>query len=282
MNGPSTLTAPPPAIDPRLRRRRVEVRRREGRRRLRVLMVAVGVTALSASGWLASRSPLLDIDRIEVFGVSGEAAAEVLRAAGIERHQAMTDLHAGAAATRAERLAWVADVAVSRQWPATVVVRVVRRVPVAVVEVSPGRLAQVDRTGLVVGHSAGAPPGAARLEGVPLPGAPGTSLAAASAPDVRLSATLAVRVAAAMPPRLAPRVEAVVSGGNGTVDLRLRPVGAAAGVRVRMGGADRVEEKLMAVQAVLDGVDLRTMATLDVRLPDNPVVTRLAAPPTGP
>lgn len=262
----STLTPGNAPIDPRIRQRRVEVLRREGRRRLRVVVAAAVATALSGAGWLVTRSPLLDIDRIEVSGVSGSSAAHVLRAAGIHRHRPMVDLHAGSAASRAERLPWVAQVQVTREWPATVRVRVVKREPVAVVASGPNGLALLDATGLVVGVASQAPAGTVRLEGLAAPGPPGSRLPAA--------AGLALRVASAMADPLGGRVEAIVADGAGAVELRLRSAGELPGARVRMGGADRVEEKLMAVQAVLDGVDVRTMATLDVRLPDNPVVTR--------
>lgn len=262
----STLTPGKAPIDPRIRQRRVEVLRREGRRRLRVLVVATFATTLTGVGWLITRSPLLDIDRIEVYGVSGSSAAYVLQAAGIHRHRPMVDLHAGSAASHAERLPWVAQVEVTREWPATVRVRVVKREPVAVVASGSSGLALVDNTGQVVAVATQAPAGTVRLEGVATPGPPGSRLPAA--------ASLAVRVASIMEDRLGSRVEAIVADGAGTVDLRLRPAGDLPGARVRMGGADRVVEKLMAVQAVLDGVDVRTMATLDVRLPDNPVVIR--------
>jgi len=40
-------------MDPRIRRRRVEVRREEGRRRFRVLVGLTAVTAVACGGWAA-------------------------------------------------------------------------------------------------------------------------------------------------------------------------------------------------------------------------------------
>ena len=53
-------------VDPRIRKRQIDVRRAEGRRRLRVLTVVVIVVLLVAGALAATRTPLLDVDRIVV------------------------------------------------------------------------------------------------------------------------------------------------------------------------------------------------------------------------
>ncbi|HET7652004.1 MAG TPA: hypothetical protein VFK42_03140, partial [Acidimicrobiales bacterium] len=57
----------------------------------------------------------------------------------------------------------------------------------------------------------------------------------------------------------------------------LRLAGAKPGVSggvVRFGPPDQIREKLLAVFTVLDHVDLRDLAVLDVRVPSAPVSTR--------
>ncbi|MBV8559692.1 MAG: hypothetical protein JO050_02895, partial [Acidimicrobiia bacterium] len=51
-------------IDPRFRQRRIEVRRLEGRRRLRVLLVLAGFFFAALLAWAVTRSPFLDVDHV--------------------------------------------------------------------------------------------------------------------------------------------------------------------------------------------------------------------------
>jgi hypothetical protein len=53
------------------------------------------------------------------------------------------------------------------------------------------------------------------------------------------------------------------------VELRLNPEG-----MVRLGPPDDLDRKFTAIRVVLAQVDLRNLAVLDVRRPENPVLTR--------
>jgi len=70
-----------------------------------------------------------------------------------------------------------------------------------------------------------------------------------------------------LPPRLLDRVPGVVPKAGG-LELPLRPEGV-----VRFGEAERVGEKLTAIETVLARVE-RRVAVIDVRVPDAPVLTR--------
>ncbi len=72
-------------MDPRFRRRRVEVRRQEGRRRLRVVVGVAAVAVTGFGGWAATASPLLDLDRIVVEGAVHTEPAEARFASGLRR-----------------------------------------------------------------------------------------------------------------------------------------------------------------------------------------------------
>ena len=61
-------------IDPRLRKRRIAVRRAEGRRRLRVLGAIVLVAGIGVACWFATQSRLLDLAHVEIAGVEPAAA----------------------------------------------------------------------------------------------------------------------------------------------------------------------------------------------------------------
>ena len=70
----------PSGMDPRLRQRRIEVRRAEGRRRLRRLLIGLGVVAVGALLWAVTYTSALDIDHVEVARSRAEQGGR--RAAG--------------------------------------------------------------------------------------------------------------------------------------------------------------------------------------------------------
>lgn len=257
---PPSPPGPRAPLDPRIRQRRIAVTRSQARRRLRALLAVVGSAALIAAGWGATRSPLLDVDRVVVEGAARSGEPSVVAAAGIPRGAAMVDVDEAAAARRVAALPWVLRASARRAWPSTVRVRVVERVAVAVTSDDAGGWAVLDVSGRVLERAPEAPAGLVALEGVPAAGPAGTRLAPGAGPPLL--------VASALGPQLGPRVAAVVGGPEG-VELRLRPGGV-----VRLGPPDALEEKLRSARTVLATVEPRTVATLDVRDPATPVLTR--------
>jgi len=254
----------PPAtapIDPRFRRRRIEVRRRAGRRRLRLITgMTVGVAAIGVA-WGASRSPLLDVDHVRLTGATHTQPWKIIQTAGALPGRRMIDVDEAAAAHRIERLPWVAEARVRRRWPNTVSIQVRERAPAASVPAATGGWALVDDRGRVLAPVASAPADRPALDGVPPAGPPGTLVPA------RTRAPL--DVVRALTPAMLLRVGAVVRAPDGELQLRLR-----AGGVVRLGDTGRLEPKLVAAEAVLGDVDARHVAVLDVRVPDTPVLTR--------
>ena len=251
---------PQVGIDPRLHQRWVETRRHEGRRRLRVLLGVLGVGVLGGASWGATRSPLLDVDRVVVEGATRSGDRLVRSTSGIDPGQALLHVDPGAAARRIATLPWVLRVEVGKDWPGTVRVRVTERVPVAMTRADGGGWALLDRSGRVLAVVPEAPFGLAVVDGIPAAGAPGTRLGAPAAE--------ALAVVTALPPALAPRV-AAVAVGEADLSLRLAPQG-----EVRLGRPEAVAEELRAALTVLRVVDGRTVATIDVRIPTAPVLTR--------
>jgi len=217
------------------------------------------VAALLLGLALATRSPLLDVDRIVVTGTERTPVAVVLETSGIKPGDPMTDIDVAAATTRIERLPWVADATVRRRWPARVTVAVTERVPAATLPAPGGGWALVDGVGRVLEHGPEQPPGLPVLAGLPPAGAPGEAVAD--------DAGNAVAVAAALPKSLVERV-ATIEAGEGTLRMTLRPHGA-----VELGGLDLLEQKLLAVLAVLEEVAPDEFDNLDVRVPSAPVLT---------
>lgn len=248
-------------MDPRIRRRRVEVRRRQGRRRLRIVLAFVGLLTLTGMVWLALHSPLLDVDAISIAGGERTNPAAIWRASGIRSGAPMIDVDVAAAARAVEALPWVAEAVVRRQWPDEVSIIVTERTAVAAFRPQTGApWALVDRSGRVLDQVSDLPAGMVAVEGVTAAAAPGTVV-----PDGQD----ALAVATSLSGELAARVAAVRVLAGGELELQLH-----AGGVVRLGAAADLQTKLSAAETMLASVDSRDLAVLDVRLPSSPVLTR--------
>lgn len=258
---PRPAPAPtPPRTDPRILARRIAVRRSEGRRRLRrLLWFGAGLAAVAAAVG-ATRTPLLDVDHVEVTGARRIGIDEVLGAAtvaGAELGAPLTDVDEGAVERALEALPPIADASVHRSWPGTIDVEIVERTPVAAYT-EDGATAVLAADGVVIEVVAAPPAGLPVLAGTDVDLEPG---AVVDAPDL-------LAVAAALPPQVAGSVTAVAADGD-EVELVLGDGGVA-----RLGPAVEIGAKLVAVATVLEQVDLDCLATVDVRVPSAPAVTR--------
>ncbi len=252
------------AIDPRIRDRRVAVRRAEGRRRLRFLAVCLGMVGLAVAAWGLTRSPLLDLDHVRYEGVAGPDAEAVENAAGLGTGMAMFDLDLGAVERDITALPWVASATASRDWPGTVRVEVETRQPVAVLGITPGPAMLVDAEGVIVRMAP---------DDVDLPR---IAMAPTVEPGETETAALpAVAVAISVPDDLLPWIDAI------TLDDSMLGLDLIGSARVHLGGADFVADKLAAVRSLLDGVDLTCLDLIDVAVADLPTVTRDAACESG-
>ena len=262
----STSQAPPkgetgrsPApIDPRIRARRVEVRRTQGRKRLRRLVVVgivLGVVLLAASTTL---TPLLDVDRVSVTGQFRTPVDEIVDAGGIGRGSPMVMADLGGAARRVEALPWVDSVEVTRSWPGTIRYTIVEREPAAVVAVDDRWLA-ADAEGRIV----------AELDARPanLPVVEGTDTGTGLGGGTDDADQLAFRVAGALPESVRPLVASVSWDGQAaTIHL-------VAGGTATMGDDQDLEQKGIALASVLAARDPACVTRLDVSLPTAPVLT---------
>ena len=88
------------AIDPRLRQRRIAVRRAEGRRRLRVLLVVIAVLALGTGAYAVTQSRLLDLETVAVTGIPAGEQGPVREASALSTGTPMIELDLEQAASR--------------------------------------------------------------------------------------------------------------------------------------------------------------------------------------
>jgi len=245
-------------VDPRIRARRIEVRRHEGRRRLRRLTWFLVALALLVVAYGVTRTPLLAVHQIDISGNHNTSTAAIRQAAGIKAGAPMVDLSASAAASRIERLPWVASATVSRDWPRTVKVAVTERQPAARIAAGSSWLV-VDLEGRVLAVDAAAPDGLAPIEWS----------GAAAAPGAKVSVPVdLVRLAAALPADLRPQVAAVARDAGG-LELRL-----AQGGLVRIGEASALRDKLVAASTLLASPAAKCAAVIDVQVPNAPTLTQ--------
>jgi cell division protein FtsQ len=231
------------------------------------MAAVMAVIALVALALAITRLPILAVRHVGVTGNGHTPRAAVLAVTRLDRHPQMIGLNSGRLRHELLGLPWVASAQIHRHWPSTVDVHLSERVPVAEVAEPKGQEAILDRDGrvLVSGLNPWGP-GLPRLDGVGQVGPAGTFLPASS--GGRDALALVMALGPALPPATPHELEAVGIGHNGTLQATLAP-----SVTVLFGSIDGLDAKLLALQTLLERVDLKTAVTLDVRVPDAPALT---------
>jgi cell division protein FtsQ len=110
---------------------------RARQRRLRAALPwAVGAGVLLVIGgllWMVYATPVLGVREVRVVGADVLTPLQVQEAAAVSMREPLARVDLDAVRTRVQNLAPVDHAIVSRSWPATVVVQVVERTPVAAV-----------------------------------------------------------------------------------------------------------------------------------------------------
>jgi cell division protein FtsQ len=248
------------AMHPRFRARRIEVKRDAGRRRLR-RVVALGIlAALIVSGYLVTRSPLLDLDHVRVVGITHTDAAALAAAGGLRTGQPMTDIDIDQARHRIRALPWVDTVAIHRHWPGSVTVTVTERRAVAALAVDGTRWLVLDGTGRVLETRSSRPTDLAVLATLGVDAAPGETVPAAL-PGLALAGYVTAD--------LRPWILEVVVNPDGTLEAQLQN-----DIRASFGSQAHLADKIIGLATVLTRVDLTDLEHIDLQVPSSPVLTR--------
>lgn len=263
---------PAAAIDPRIRARRIAVRRDVGRQRLHRVGIALGVAAVVLAAGALVTSPVLDVDRVEVAGAARVDRATVRAATGIDAGDPLLTVDTGRATSAIMALPWVSTVTVVRSWPGTVEVTVVERTPVAGLLDGDGRAALVDADGRVLEVVAPEAAGVVLVDGVADVGRPGS--------DVAEAARGVLAVAGGLPDPVRPVVERVVRTEEDELHLALRLAPETDTVVARLGDDRDLPFKLSALATVLASVDLEDAAVIDLAVPSAPALTPREPVPT--
>lgn len=253
--GPGGPRRPSVAMDPRLRQRRIEVIREQGRRRLRILIGVVSVIVTLGLAWVVIESPIYDVDHIRVTGATHTSVSAIQAASGIRRRDALLFADTGRVTSRIEALPWVDRAVVHKVFPGTVTVAVTERVPVAWVRTSPTSVATLDGTGRVLGLAATPPQAVIEIGG----------LGALPAPGRRVASAFVVHALTRLSPALSAQViSATWAAGELTLHL-------ATGPEVRLGRPDQLRAKSDSAEVVLARPEAAHVAYVDVRVPAAPV-----------
>jgi len=287
-----------PRMDPRIARRWTQVRRDQGRHRLRVLVVAAALVVVAGLAVGSLYSPLFEVRHVRVSVAGAVPEAEVLSLTGLSRPKPLIEVDTRAVAARLDAVPALGGARVSRSWPTTVVITITARTPVAVVArtaVASGAptWATVDATGRVLADvtspivglpvlqgTGSAPAPGGWLEGSPgpaaaLPASGGPPLvnlsAAADSPSVPTGTAAALGVAAALPASVRPDVLDVIVQPGGRLSMEVLPATIAAGsILVTLGDGSLLAEKLTALATMLSQANLSGITAVDLSVPDRP------------
>ncbi|HEY2162291.1 MAG TPA: FtsQ-type POTRA domain-containing protein [Solirubrobacteraceae bacterium] len=220
------------------------------------LLAALVIGALLLGGWLWLRdSSLVAVTRVTVTGDSGPDAGAIHSAlVGAARGMTTLDVNMSQLRTAVAPYPVVADVRVSTQFPHGMRIRVIERLPVAVVSVS-GRTIAVADDGTLL-HDLKVPD--STLPVVPLTVPPG-------GPRLIDPALKAIRLLAAAPQQLLARISQVSTmPGHGLVaQIRSGPI-------IYFGDASDARAKWLAATAVLTDPGSAGAAYIDVNDPVRP------------
>lgn len=250
-------------IDRRIAVRRRQVAEDHARSRLRTVLLGIGLAvAIGAVVW-AAQSPLLDVDRIEVTGVTRSGASATLEALEIEPGMPMIAVRAGTITDALESDPWVADATVLVVWPNRIEIQVSERIPASVVSSAAGSwLVSTDGVVLAARTEPGRPV-------IALPG--GGALTIGAVLDGDLAG--AAEFAAALPARFSADATVAVDGDGVTAVV--------AGHVVRLGPTVDMAEKARVVAAIVDTGPVPG-SVIDVLAPSRPVIVAPELSPDEP
>ncbi len=224
-------------------------------------MIAVaGLLALVGGAWGLGRSPLLDIDEIRVTGGVHRTPDEIVAASRLGKGDQLLDLDLGSVERSIAVDPWVASVEVRRDWPSAVEISVVEREPRLLVLGGDGALSVLASDATVLGPAETGSPDfliVALPTGSLTPG------------ERRLDAATVIELSSHVTADLRAWIELVEVAPDGTLTIDL--VG---GALARLGRPLDVAESLIGLATVLGRVELACITSIDVSVPDSPVVTR--------
>jgi cell division protein FtsQ len=239
----------------------------------RVVAIIATVALFTGATWVTTRSSLLDVGHFRVQGATVVTPDQAVAGAGLHRGQPMFSVDTAAAERRLSHLPWVKTAVVERAFPDTVRIILTERTAAAMAVRPAGGWVLVDGEGRVLAERPDRPGDVPEIIGAGPPPPPGAELTAARP---------ALDVIAALPEAVRRQVtNATLDGDAVTLHTGVR--------EIRIGPPTQLAAKVAALSVLLERVGSRSVAVLDVRVPQAPVVvptpasaaTSTAAPGRG-
>jgi cell division protein FtsQ len=226
----------------------------------RVLAAVAAIALFTGATWTTTRSAVLDVDHIEVSGGPLVTSDQAVTGAGLRRGQPMVSVDTARAEQRLRRLPWVRTAVVERAFPNTVRILLTERVAAATAARPGGGWVLLDGGGRVLAEQPDRPAGLPEVTGAGAAPALGSPMTAARS---------ALDVVAALPEAIRRTVtSAAIDGEAVTLHTGVR--------EIRIGPPTQLAAKVAALSVLLERVGSRSVAFLDVRVPQAPVVGPLA------
>jgi len=263
-DGPTADEAP--GIDPRIRQRRLAIRRSEGQRRLRWLIGVASTVGVVVLVVIVLHTPLFAARAITVTGAHPHTSdAAIVAASGLAHHPSLISVDTGAVAARVRTLPYVASARVSRHWPDGVQIAITERVPVVQMFGPASSWSVLDGHGRTLqvqpGRVAGLIQFIAHTSSGGVPAAPvGKSLPSVVSAGLEVCRTL--------PRAFSAQVVSVSLAPDDTVGLSL-----GSGITVLLGTATDLRAKYEDVAAIIARGTLQATSTIDVSVPESPTVS---------
>lgn len=261
-DGPAEAGSGTTSIDERIAARRAQVRRdRRLARRRRTFAVAITLLVLVVLV-AVERSPLVGLERVEIVGVDRVSEAAVRDAAQLALGTSTLRLRLGAVEERITELPLIRTATARRLDPLSVRIEVEERQPA--LQVSGDDDVLLDREGVVLGPADGSieiPSGVVPVEVVDEVPAPGER------PEQGSPLDGAVRTWRGLSGPLRVEVASFAADAQGRLTLQLQQ-----GTEVRWGAAERTDEKVRALGAVLEDLAGTSVEAIDVTAPGRPAV----------
>jgi len=246
-------------IEPRLRDRRIAVKRAAGRRRLKWAIAVGAVVVLIVAALAVLGSGLFAVDSVRVEGARRTDQRVLDSIVADLEGRPVLRVDTDAIEGRLEALPWVDDARVTTDFPDAATIELRERSAVATVEDRDGGWMLLDADGRVLAVSEEQPEG---LMVITVPDLPVVEVAKFAPRGVGAAATLS----RSLTPLIESRAEGITVTPDGS-DLRLTLAG---GAEVRFGSAeaDQLVPKLVRLQTVLTDLGDRPVSYIDVSTND--------------
>jgi cell division septal protein FtsQ len=237
-------------IEPRIRQRRIRVRRAAGRRRLKWLAIAAVVLLVILGGLAVLGSPLFTIESVRVSGAVYTDADVLDDVVEDLRGTAVLLADTGAAEERLEAIPWVESARVRTDFPDAATIEIRERTPLITMQGADGLFRVLDREGRILDSIEGQPVAMVLVAG---PGTLDVEPGAFAPIGHASSASLVTKLT----PNVRGRLEAIFVTPDGS-DLRLIiSNGENPSIEVEFGSAlgdnDQIE-KLVRLERVLEDI----------------------------